>query len=75
MTLLNSIIGQIYIVKDAKLSPTVGHRLEALGLTIGTKITVLNCKKDGAVIILVRGTRIAVGKEIADAIFVEEVTR
>ena len=41
----------------------VGRRLEALGLTLGTRVLVLG-KKSGALILKVRGTRFAVGQGI-----------
>ncbi|MBQ5683106.1 MAG: ferrous iron transport protein A, partial [Peptococcaceae bacterium] len=47
--------------------------LEALGLTEGTSITVLNKKNKGAVIVKVRGSRFAVGNNIAAGILIEEV--
>ncbi len=50
----------------------VERRLEALGLTEGTSITVLNKKNKGAVIVKVRGTRFAVGNNIAAGIQIEE---
>ena len=39
-----------------------------LGLTMGTPLTLLNKKRSGAVIVKLRGTRFAFGKEIADGI-------
>ena len=48
--------------------------LEALGLTEGAKITILNNNKKGALTARFRGTRFALGKRIADHIEVKEVT-
>ena len=48
------------------------RRLEALGLTEGTKITVLNNDKNGALTAKFRGTRFALGQNIADHIEVKE---
>lgn len=50
----------------------ITRRLQALGLNDGTVITVLNRKKNGALIIRVRGTRLAIGKHISQGIEVEE---
>lgn len=50
----------------------ITRRLEALGLNDGTIITVLNRKKNGALIIRVRGTRLAVGRHISSGIEVRE---
>lgn len=49
------------------------RRLEVLGMLEGTKITVVNRKKKGAMIIKIRGTRFAVGQNITEHIEVEEV--
>lgn len=68
MTVLDGKKGSSYYVKEMNLLHQVEIRLQALGLTIGTKITILNNKRNGAVIFKVRGTRLAVGKEIAEAI-------
>ena len=48
------------------------RRLEALGLTEGTLITILNNDKKGALTARFRGTRFALGKRIADHIIVKE---
>ena len=49
------------------------RRLEVLGMLEGTRITVVNRKKKGAMIIKIRGTRFAVGKSITECIEVKEV--
>ena len=48
------------------------RRLEALGLTQGSRITILNNDKKGAITVRFRGTRFALGKRIADHIMVGE---
>ena len=48
------------------------RRLEALGLTEGSRITILNTDKKGAMTVKFRGTRFALGRRIADNIFVKE---
>lgn len=72
MTLDLATIGKKYEVTDLKIEGVTGRRLEALGLTQGTKIEMMNLKSNGAVIFKVRGTRLAVGKQIAHAIVVKE---
>lgn len=72
MTLSESIPGRVYAVESTKLNEKVGRRLEALGLIKETKVEVLNQKKNGTMIFKVRGTRLAVGKEISAGIFVKE---
>lgn len=65
--------GETYLVKKVNLEGNIERRLEMLGMTDQVKLMVLNKKNQGAVIIKVRGTRFAIGKEIADAIEIEEI--
>lgn len=65
--------GRTYLVKKINLEGNIERRLEMLGMTDQVKLMVLNKKNQGAVIIKVRGTRFAIGKEIADAIEIEEI--
>ena len=65
--------GRTYLVKKVNLEGNLERRLEMLGMTDQVKLMVLNKKNQGAVIIKVRGTRFAIGKEIADAIEIEEI--
>lgn len=60
-------------VLEVKVNPEIERRLEALGITEGTKIKKLNSKRNGAVVIKVRGTRLALGSVIAFGIKVREV--
>ena len=46
MTLVDAIPGSEYIVESMELNEKVGRRLEALGLIHGTKLEVLNRKKN-----------------------------
>ena len=54
------------------MEPAITRRLQALGLNDGTIINVLNRKKRGALIIQVRGTRLALGKHISSSIEISE---
>lgn len=73
MNLNDSCMDKTYrVVEVTGLELPVERRLEALGLTEGTSITVLNKKTKGAVIVKVRGTRFAVGYHIAAGIRIEE---
>ena len=71
MTLQSMEIGQTADVRSISLAHYTSRRLEMLGLTGGTEIKLLNKKKNGAVIVKVRGTRFAFGREIARGIEVE----
>lgn len=64
MTLENGTIGQTYTVKNMDLPEQVAHRLEALGMTLGTQVLVLERKEKGPSVLKVRGTRFALGRGI-----------
>lgn len=72
MTLFEGSVNQQYIVQSTELPPEMERRLESLGLTRGTRVKMLNRKRNGAVLFMVRGTRLAVGKTVAKGIRVEE---
>ena len=57
-----------YIVKDIGLPTGIEKRLEALGMTRGTSVTVLNSKSKGILIVKVRGTRFALGRNPAELV-------
>lgn len=61
-----------YIVEKIEIEQNLERRLEALGLTEGSNIEVLNNDKKGAMTVRFRGTRFALGKRIADHITVRE---
>lgn len=73
MTLNDGKVGGKYVVADAKLPIQLQKRMEALGLTIGTIVTVMHKKRSGTAVILLRGTRFAVGRGITSKIMVGEV--
>ncbi len=72
MNLLETKKGGFYVVCDIRQDEKVKRRLEALGILNGTRIEVLNQKKNGATIIKVRGTRWALGEDISRGVEVEE---
>lgn len=57
-------------VEDIDLPVNIEKRLEALGMTRGTSIAVLNSKSRGVLIVKVRGTRFALGRNITKNILV-----
>ena len=61
-----------YIVESIDMELNLERRLEALGLTQGSRITILNNDKKGAITVRFRGTRFALGKRIAEHIMVGE---
>ena len=73
MILKQGISHHTYEVRSIDIELNLERRLEALGLTEGTHITVLNNDKKGALTVKFRGTRFALGRRIADHIEVTEV--
>ena len=74
MTLKQGKNNKTYQVLSINIELLLERRLEALGLTEGAKITILNNNKKGALTARFRCTRFALGKRIADHIEVKEVT-
>ncbi len=75
MTLDCGEIHHIYQVREIRLSLQTERRLEALGLTDGARITIMNKKRHGAIVMKLRGARFALGRGIAANIDVKEVTK
>lgn len=68
MLLKDAGIGQTCIVERMNLPFQLERRLEALGMTNETSVSVLNRKGDGILIIKLRGTRFALGSNITKSI-------
>ena len=63
-------INESCIVENINLPINIQNRLEALGMTLGSTISVLNSKGDGILIVKIRGTRFALGRNITKKILV-----
>ena len=72
MLLKDAQVGRTYIVEAIHLPFQMERRLEALGMTRQTSISVLNRKGKVILIIRLRGTRFALGYNITKNITVEE---
>ncbi len=72
MKLYEGEIGKTYIVYGVMVKDAITRRLEALGINEMTPVVLMNKKGRGTVIIKVRGTRLALGKKIAEGIEVRE---
>ena len=68
MTLDKGRPGEEYTVAALSLPQAVEHRLEVLGMTLGTKVSVLENKSRGILVLKVRGTRFALGRGITTKI-------
>ena len=73
MKLNQADILQNYRITSVQEQEKIQRRLEALGILEGTKVVVLNRKRNGSTISKVRGSRWALGNEIAEGIEVEEL--
>ena len=69
MKLHEGIKGESYLVREVMVADRLTRRLEALGVNEKTKITIMNKKKSGTLIVKVRGTRLALG--IAEGIEIQ----
>lgn len=74
MNLYDGIKNRDYMVRDMYMEEGLMRRLQALGINEGTRVRILNRKKSGAILLALRGTRLAVGKHITTNIEVEECT-
>ena len=72
MYLKDAQIGRTYVVQKIDLPFQLERRLEALGMTNQTPVSVLNRKGKGILIIKLRGTRFALGYNITKNIEVKE---
>lgn len=72
MTLFEAQKDKSYRISGLYVEPSITRRLQALGLNDGTVVKILNRKKHGALIVQVRGTRLALGKHISSNIEIKE---
>lgn len=75
MELKDAEIGKSYIISSLELDHVTLRRLEALGLTRGTVVKMLNRNYSGSVIIKVRGSRLALGNLITKAVYMKEAVK
>ncbi len=68
-------VGKNYVVTGVLAEKRVARRLEALGVNQQTPVIILNKKGSGSLIIKVRGTRLALGRQIAEGIAVKEAKK
>ncbi len=71
MTLNQSKIGAIVNVSKLHLDAALEQRLSILGLIEHTPLKIITKKGDGIMVIMVRGTRLAIGADISKGIEVE----
>lgn len=72
MTLAEGNIDEKYVVEQVNLPITLEKRMESLGMTIGSKVTLLHQKRNKTSVILIRGTKFAIGRDVASNIYVRE---
>ena len=71
MLLSDAVMGESYIVEKIRLPFETERRLEALGMTDRTRISVLGRKGRGILIVKLRGSRFALGAAITHNVEVE----
>lgn len=64
MLLKDAQIGKTYVVEEIRLPSQLERRLESLGMTKSTAVSIVNRKGKGILIIKLRGTRFALGYNI-----------
>lgn len=72
ITLYDATINKKYTIENVLLEDILLRRLEALGINEGTLIEVITKKSHGAMVVKVRGTRLALGKHITQNIEIRE---
>jgi ferrous iron transport protein A len=65
--------GSRAIVRDMRGGKNILSRLSAMGLSVGSELEVLDNRGRGPILVLVRDTRIALGRGEAIKIVVEEL--
>ncbi len=75
MTLYEGNAGKDYEISGIFVEDKITRRLEALGMNDKTVVHIMTKKKHGAMVIKVRGTRLALGRHIAKLIEVKECSR
>ena len=68
MNLSKGTTNEEYVIEKIEIDNTTKTRLQVLGVLKGTKITILNKRMNGSIIIKVRGTRLGIDKEISNSI-------
>ena len=73
MQLCDGKISGRYCVGASTVPEHLQRRLEALGMTEGATLEIIHKKHSGTMVIVLRGTRFALGKDVTRGISVEEV--
>jgi ferrous iron transport protein A len=68
MTIAEGKVNENYLITGIDTKEAITRRLLSLGLTEGTSLEIMNRKRNNTLIVKVRGTRWAIGEEIAKGI-------
>ena len=68
MRLSDGKTGQKYIIYNIELPESLRRRLEVIGMINGTNVEIMQKKKSGSMSVKFRGTRFAIGENIAKGI-------
>lgn len=73
MTPLSNIrIGETFVLKEVRTDTAIKKLLAERGLTVGTLVRIDSSHTDGSFVIAFRGTKLAIDKELAVLIILEE---
>lgn len=72
MLLKDGNVKESYIIQNISLPDTLERRLEALGMTHQSKVSIISKKGRGIMIIKLRGSRFALGEHITENIEVQK---
>ena len=70
MPLAMASIGQELVLVELRGGKEMQHRLAEMGLTPGTQFRVLNCSQSGPFILLIKETRLVVGRGMIHRVMV-----
>lgn len=73
MPLAMATIGQELVLAELRGGKKMKHRLAEMGLTPGARFRVLNCSQPGPFILLVKETRLVIGRGMIHRVMVRPV--
>lgn len=72
MVLSDGNINDVFIVNEITAEPKVKKRLQDMGLTVDTRIKIISFYSNSVYIVNIRGSRVAIAKDIAENISVRD---
>lgn len=72
MNLSQGKIGDVFIIQFIDIEQKIKQRLQDMGLTQGSKVKIMSYYASNAFVLNIRGSRVVIGKDIAENILVED---